>query len=138
MTPRRFRLAGLQLALCIALMYTIVGINASCKKSEKNPADEVACYDPAKVQAAYKKAKGFVKANEAVYMDGTIAPVKIGLYIDMLATEVRMEYYINTIALGKGVTVTSPDGTRVTIDDELIRNYKGALCNETDDVNKKL
>ena len=71
-------------------------------------------------------------------MNGTLDNGKIGLYIAMMATEVRMEYYINTITLGKGTTITSPDGTKVTIDDELVRNYKEALCNESDDVNKKL
>ncbi|MBS1750894.1 MAG: hypothetical protein JST63_13400 [Bacteroidetes bacterium] len=121
------------LLMCVVIAYS----NASCKKKASGTEDEVPCYNPTKVQSAYTKAKDFVKNNEAAYMNGTLENSKIGLYIDMLATEVRMEYYINTVSLGKGTTVTTPDGTTVTIDAELIRNYKEALCHETDDVNKK-
>lgn len=108
------------------------------QKKESGAENDVPCYNPTKVQSAYTKAKDFLKNNEADYLHGTLDNSKIGLYIDMMATEVRMEYYINTIALGKGVIVKAPDGTSATIDDELIRNYKEALCNETNDVNKKL
>ena len=120
----------------ILLLLTVSTLLSCAKKS--NQENEVPCYNPTKVNSAYTKAKEFAKNNEAAYMNGTLDNSKIGLYIDMMATEVRMEYYINTIALGKGVTVTTPDGTNVTIDDELIRNYKEALCNEASDVNKKL
>jgi len=112
---------------------TVVNLTGVC-----NSENEVPCYNPSKVNSAYTKVKDFVKNNEAAYMNGTLDNGKIGLYIAMMATEVRMEYYINTITLGKGTTITSPDGTKVTIDDELVRNYKEALCNESDDVNKKL
>ncbi|MCC6287986.1 MAG: hypothetical protein IT249_08875 [Chitinophagaceae bacterium] len=120
------------------IMWVAVCPNYYCKKKNSESANEVRCYSAEKVQSAYTKAKNFLKNNEAAYLNGTLDNSKIGLYIDMMATEVRMEYYINTIALGKGVTVKVPDGTSATIDDELIRNYKEALCNETDDINKKL
>lgn len=112
-------------------------LHQSCKKDEAAPAPD-ACYDAKKVNAAYTKVKNFLAANEAAYKDGTIDQSKIGLYIDMLATEIRMEYFINIISLGAGATVTNDDGTQWTIDAQTVSDYKQALCNETDDVNKKL
>lgn len=122
----------------LIIMWVMACVIPSCKKKDSGRENDVPCYNPAKVKSAYIKAKNFLKNNEAAYMNGTLDNGKIGLYIDMMATGVRMEYYINTITLGKGVTVASPDGTKVTIDDELVRNYKEALCNETDNINKKL
>lgn len=112
--------------------------NISCKKKNNLPTNDVPCFNADKVHAAYTKVKNFVSANEAAYQNGTIDNTKIGLYIDMIATKERMDYYTSILALGKGVSVPNPDGTTVVIDDEMIRNYKEALCNETDDVNKKL
>lgn len=120
------------------LICATISANSSCKKKGDSSANEVPCYKAENVNKAYTKVKSFLSANEAAYGNGTIDKSKIGLYIDMVATKERMDYYINIIALGKGVKVPNPDGTTVTIDDELIRNYKEALCNETDDVNKKL
>ncbi len=134
----KYRLGYLCKGLCTLIVCLTICAHYSCKKKDSGIENEVLCYNPTKVQSAYTKAKGFVESNKAAYIDGTLDDSKLGLYIDMMATEVRMEYYINIITLGKGATVTGDDGTKVTIDDELIRNYKEALCNETDDINKKL
>lgn len=111
---------------------------SSCGKKSQASSDEVPCFNADKVHAAYKKVKDFLAANEHAYINGTIDKNKIGLYIDMTAAKERMDYYTSILALGKGVNVPNPDGTTVAIDDELIRNYKEALCNEADDVNIKL
>jgi hypothetical protein len=120
----------------LALLITFLLIQ-SCKKNDTVPAAD-ACYNASKVSVAYKKVTDFLATNEPAYKNGTIDQSKIGLYIDILATQNRMEYYINIISLGPGVKVTNDDGSEYTIDQQLVSNYKEALCNETDDVNKKL
>jgi hypothetical protein len=121
----------------IVLLLALLAMT-NCKKKDSLPAEQPACYNADKVRAAFKKVKDFLAANEAAYKNGTIENSKIGLYIDMLATYERMDYFINIITLGPGIKVTNDDGSQFTIDELLVMNYKEALCNETDDVNKKL
>jgi hypothetical protein len=109
-----------------------------CSKDDPKPPDHPACFNPDKVRAAHKKVTDFLNSNEAGYSNGTIAKDLIGLYIDMVATRERMDLYISTIALGPGLKYTNDDGTEVTIDEQMIWDYKEALCDEVDHVNKKL
>lgn len=110
----------------------------SCKKKGPAPAEQPTCYNAQKVNAAYTKVKKYLAEKEPAYKNGTLPSSEVGLYIDILATYERMDYYINIVALGPGVKVTNDDGSQFTIDELLVMNYKEALCNETDDVNKKL
>src|SRR5690242_17520694 len=91
-----------------------------CSENDPKPPDQPACFNPDKVRTAHKKVTDFLKSNEVSYNNGTIAKDLIGLYIDMVATNERMELYISTIALGPGMKYTTDDGTEVTIDKETV------------------
>lgn len=131
-----FNFTYIRISLVATLLLTVM-LNPGCKKGETPPSPD-ACFNSTKVNEAYTKVTSFLTTNEPAYKNGTLDPGKIGLYIDILATQIRMEYYINIISLGPGVKVTNDDGSQFTIDELLVSNYKEALCNETDDVNKKL
>jgi hypothetical protein len=117
------------------ILLLLLVFNQNCKK---DPVAPDACFNADKVHAAFVKVKNFLAANEAAYNNGTIETSKIGLYIDMVATKIRMTYYSDVLSVKIGSKVIDEDGTVWTVDNQLISDYKVALCNETDDVNKKL
>lgn len=131
----RLNLARFSKSACLLFLLSFF---VCCNKNDPKPPDQPFCFNPDKVRVAHKKVMDFLSANEVSYNNGTIAKDLVGLYIDMASTNERMDLYISTIAFGAGTKYKNDDGTEVTIDEQTVRDYKQALCDEVDHVNKKL